>query len=278
MTRNSQSSLLFLLPLTFALAACAENTEDETTGGETTESGDSGDGDSGDGDGDGAAAELKVRGEFTDNWDVAHVISSTEWTVGSDSYSISAFDNQGEFVVAQNGSENAYDPGMWSRFDLAFVGNALYYCQTGYAEESEQAAMELERSDDSDPATTGCGGEFAWSQLSDDYLEWQGSWTDEWKQAYAVASDSVSVGTSTFAVAQYDSSADFLVAQNGSANEYNPDLWSRFDWTYVGNDLYVCQSAYDAADEQSAVDAPAADASDPANSGCGGDFAWSKLN
>jgi len=72
-----------------------------------------------------------------------------------------------------------------------------------------------------------------------------------------------------------DNERNFAVARNDEANTYNPCLWSRFDWMTGGGDLYYCQSAFDAADEQTAANVPAGDAED-LETGCGG-FAWSKL-
>ena len=66
----------------------------------------------------------------------------------------------------------------------------------------------------------------------------------------------------------------WIVAQNASTNAYNPDLWSKFEWMYDADTLYYCQSAYDAADAQTAQDTMAD--RDDVNAGCGG-FGWSIL-
>jgi len=107
-----------------------------------------------------------------------------------------------------------------------------------------------------------------------------GSFIDNWGGLHTIA-DGVWTGgtaptTSTFTITQYDNTAMFLVAQNGGANAWNPDIWSRFDWAWVDTQLYFCQTAYAAASEQDAVDTPAADSSDPASGGCNG-FEWNSL-
>ena len=83
---------------------------------------------------------------------------------------------------------------------------------------------------------------------------------------------------STFHVAWYDNEIDRLVAQNDAANEFNPSLWSLFEWTFTdgGTSLWYCQTVFDAATQSDAEDAPAADKSDPKGGGCGG-FPWSPL-
>ena len=111
-------------------------------------------------------------------------------------------------------------------------------------------------------------------------LEIAGSWTDDFGSEHEI--DEVT-WTQTypgyppylFHVASWDNAGGWLVAQNDSANGYSADLWSRFDWTWQGTDLYFCQSAFDAASEAAAEAAPAADAGD-LGAGCGG-FPWTGL-
>ena len=79
-----------------------------------------------------------------------------------------------------------------------------------------------------------------------------------------------------FHIDRYDNTAQFVVAQNDAANTFSPELYSRFDWAFVGADLYYCQSTFDAASAAEAEAATAADPSDPGVSGCGG-FSWTLL-
>jgi hypothetical protein len=80
-----------------------------------------------------------------------------------------------------------------------------------------------------------------------------------------------------FAIASYDNTERVVIAQNGDANSFAPGAWSRFDWVDAADGhLYYCQSAFDAATEELAVDTPRPDDSDPAGAGCGG-FAWTDL-
>lgn len=83
-------------------------------------------------------------------------------------------------------------------------------------------------------------------------------------------------GASTFILLQVDNETDFAIARNGPDNAFSPDLFSRFDWTEDADGLWFCQTAFDAASEAAAAAVPAAEPSDPANTGCGG-FAWSAL-
>jgi len=106
-------------------------------------------------------------------------------------------------------------------------------------------------------------------------LEIEGEWTDNWGSAHDISQTVWSTMGSDFFISQYSNVEAFLLAQNDSANEYNPDLWSRFDWFYDSDgELLYCQSTYDAVDEDAAL-AASADRAD-IDAGCGG-FAWSVL-
>ena len=99
---------------------------------------------------------------------------------------------------------------------------------------------------------------------------------ESWTMTYAASDTGSADSVSVFAIASYDNEAEYLVAQNDAANEWNPGLWSRFDWTTdTSGGLYYCQIAYDAA---SAEDAAAVDTADHADveAGCNG-FAWTAL-
>ena len=82
-------------------------------------------------------------------------------------------------------------------------------------------------------------------------------------------------GALRFAALEWDTDAMWLVAQNDSDNAFNPDLFSRFEWTFDGEQLYYCQSVFDGASADEARDAERADAAD-LDAGCSG-FGWSSL-
>lgn len=82
-------------------------------------------------------------------------------------------------------------------------------------------------------------------------------------------------GDAIFHVEAYDEAAQWVVAQGDAANEFSPELYSRFDWTWDGADLYYCTAVFDAATAADAMAAPASDPSD-LDAGCGG-FPWSRL-
>lgn len=73
-----------------------------------------------------------------------------------------------------------------------------------------------------------------------------------------------------------DNTTRTAIGQNDAAHPFAPDAWSRFDYSFTVDQLWYCQSAFDAPDEATARATPAPDDADPATGGCGG-FAWSAL-
>jgi hypothetical protein len=104
-----------------------------------------------------------------------------------------------------------------------------------------------------------------------------GDWVDNWGSYHEITNESWVSGGSSFAISQYDNEMGWAVAQNGSENSYFPSLWSRFDWTFQDNAFWFCQITFDAETEEAALAVAAADATSPADSGCGG-FSWSQLS
>jgi hypothetical protein len=105
-----------------------------------------------------------------------------------------------------------------------------------------------------------------------------GSYVDDFGAGHDISDtawviDYGAYGMSTFALTQYDNPGQYAIGQNDTQNPYNPGLWSRFDWQFSGEDLYFCQTTFDAASEG---DALAATPDTDLATGCGG-FPWSLL-
>jgi hypothetical protein len=108
---------------------------------------------------------LAISGDYDDNWGGSHSINAFSWTSGSSSYDISQYDNDAGWIVAQNGSTNSWNAGLWSKFEWTMDSNqVLYYCQSAYDAASETVAMAAAA--DANDLTGGCGG-FGWSILSE---------------------------------------------------------------------------------------------------------------
>ncbi|MBN2498541.1 MAG: hypothetical protein JXR96_28375, partial [Deltaproteobacteria bacterium] len=239
--------------------------------------------------GDACVAELPIAGLWHDLYGTDHEVSQASWsqtTAGSpetDSlFHIHRVEAEARFLVAQNDADNPWNPELWSRFDWTWHQGALYYCQIAYDAASEEAAAAAAGADPSDPEHGGCGA-FAWSRLNPT-LEIIGDYTDNYGGGHEISqlvwfqfTDGYPEYDSFFHISFVDSEAQSLVAQNDADNGFNPELWSRFDWTFVDGVLWYCQTIYDAASEAAARAASPADPSDPASGGCGG-YAWSRLD
>ena len=116
---------------------------------------------------------------------------------------------------------------------------------------------------------SGCGDEAG--------LAIQGQYVDVYETSHEITESTWTQGESVFQISQFSNDTKMVIAQNDSGNEYNPNLWSRFDWTENADGLWYCQTAYDAATEEDAMNTAAADPSDPATTGCSS-FPWTMLN
>jgi hypothetical protein len=214
---------------------------------------------------------LDLIGTYTDSWGGTQTVTDETWLTGYGSlFHISQFDNDAGSLIAQNDSGNAYNPDLFSKFEWTMNNEGLYYCQSAFDAATEEDAMNATAN--ATDLTAGCGG-FGWTELRNE-LDISGSFLDSWGSTHSIDAFAWIIGSSSFHVLESDNDLEYLIAQNDSGNGYNPDLFSKFEWTMDNEAWYYCQSAYNAATAEDAMDA-AADATD-LTAGCGG-FAWSSL-
>jgi hypothetical protein len=271
--------LASFLSLSVLLSACSgaedEPADSASDTADTSDTGDSGDTDT-DTDTDTAPADdIAIAGDWADSWGGTHAVSNEAWRSGGSTFVIATYDNAAGMAVAQNGVDNEWNPGLWSRFDWTWTDDgALYYCQTAYDAASQEAAAATPAADATN-LSSGCGG-FSWTELRPT-LSITGAWTDAWGSAHVINAFRWSIDAAFFEVSQSDDAAGWLVAQNALSNTWNPGLWSRFDWAWdAEGGLWYCQTTFDGATEADALAAPAADATDPAAGGCGS-FPWTSM-
>lgn len=117
---------------------------------------------------------IEIVGTYDDNYGGQHEISVALWQAADDNFHLLAFSNEDNWAVYQNDCGNAYNPGLYSRFEwtlgelgaagAAGAASTLHYCQIGFDAESERAATDLSPADAEDLAR-GCNG-FGWSELT----------------------------------------------------------------------------------------------------------------
>jgi hypothetical protein len=231
------------------------------------------------------SAGIPIAGQWTDDWGTAHQIASGLWVQSSEfgrsQFIIDTFDSDAGFAVAFNDEDNQWSPGKWSRFDWTWQDDVLYFCNVTFEAETSVAAEAVPAADPTDPATSGCGG-FAWTVLHPmTPVAIAGTWSDQWGSNHSINNVAWTMGagesSSRFTFVTVENDSGFAIAQNDLENEFSAGKWSRFDWTWSGANLYFCQTAFDAETREAAEAVPAADPTDPVNSGCGG-FGWTILN
>jgi hypothetical protein len=218
---------------------------------------------------------LELAGMWIDNWESLHEISNEAWTTAEDTWTFTSSDNDARFAIAQNHIDNAYFPGLWSRFDWTWHQNTWWFCHTAYDAETETQALETPAAQDAEPSVTGCG-EFSWTRL-DEALEIRGEYTDG-ENDHNIDEKLWDVGDENrFHLSSYDNTYGFIIAQNDADNQNNANLWSRFQWVFVSDILYYCHMPVDADSATSAENATRPDDAEPATTGCG-EQPWTMLN
>lgn len=109
----------------------------------------------------------------------------------------------------------------------------------------------------------------------------EGTWVDTFGTEHIITlsewTQTFEGDASLFLISTFDADAQVIIAENDAGNMFSPGKFSRFDWTWVDDRLFFCQSAFDKDTAEDAANAEAADPSDPTTGGCGGMFPWSEL-
>jgi hypothetical protein len=109
--------------------------------------------------------DAELTGNYEDEWSTQHQIGPSSWEMGSSTYHFAYVNNDEQWIVALNDSDNEYSPDLWSKFVFAEKSGVLYYCQSAYGASSFGEAYCNQDADASD-VTIGCGASgFAWSTL-----------------------------------------------------------------------------------------------------------------
>ncbi len=107
-------------------------------------------------------------GHFEDDYSIRYAVSDSAFILlPSSIYHIKKWSLQEQFLIAQNDSLNAYDPGLWSRIDwieLENMGDFTWaFCLSVYDAESADEAVASAKINPESPKT-GCNG-FPFSRM-----------------------------------------------------------------------------------------------------------------
>jgi hypothetical protein len=110
------------------------------------------------------AAPLKIIGQYNDNFGADQIITAKDWN-GS---AIVAYDNDKNFVFTQNASDAMFYPSKFAKTVYTEPKDgSFYFCEVEFmAATLADAEASTATWDDSDPATTGCGGKFPWTKAT----------------------------------------------------------------------------------------------------------------
>lgn len=107
---------------------------------------------------------LEIIGEYDDNYGGEQIITADDWNGAV----IAGFDNGKNVVYTQLPEDDMFNPSKFTKtvYTQPEAGS-FYFCMVEFALETlEEAEASEKTADDSDPETTGCGGEFAWTKAN----------------------------------------------------------------------------------------------------------------
>ena len=109
---------------------------------------------------------LEIAGTWTSSFG-EEVITSSAWTSPMATATVVDFDNDGNYAVTQNAANDQYAPSKFNKIVWTEPKDgAFYYCVVDFGHDSAEAAKATAKTaDDSDPASSGCGG-FGWTELT----------------------------------------------------------------------------------------------------------------
>jgi hypothetical protein len=115
---------------------------------------------------------VEIAGRFTSAFSTETIDDDT-WTQdfgsGDTVYAVVEFDNADNVVILQNPSDADFNPDLFSRvvYTQPASDGSFFYCFVVFdAATADDARNSTATADDTDPATTGCGGTFPWTQLT----------------------------------------------------------------------------------------------------------------
>jgi hypothetical protein len=217
---------------------------------------------------------LELGGVWEDNYGGWTFIDSEHWG----SYAIHQYDNTENWAVTQNPASDEWNP---EKYNLVVWtertdDETWWTCTVGYGLETMEEALAFEdTSDDTDPATSGCG-EFSWTQMVPKAaIEVSGLWDDN----YDGQTEITPIWWGTSRILDYNNTENWTITQNPADDEWYPSKYNLVVWTERAEDetWWACTVGYGLETMEDALTLEdTSDDSDPATRGCG-DFTWTQM-
>ena len=111
---------------------------------------------------------LEIIGTWQSAYGGNEVITKDTWTFTFGASTIVEYDNDKNIVYVQNSADMEYNASKFSKIVYTDIAdNKFYYCTISFGNETlDDAKANTTEADASDPATTGCGGNFPWTSLT----------------------------------------------------------------------------------------------------------------
>lgn len=159
-------------------------------------------------------------------------------------------------IIMQNPADDSYNPSLWTKMEYHMLNPGWAFCSSVYNGASAQAALEADTTSiyDHTDATTGCNG-FSHTTVTALAMPVAGSWSTNFGSTLTINENTwtreASYGTSVYRINTWGT--NYVLMQNPSDDEYNPDLWTKVDFHMIGTTFGYCMSVYNGADAIAAL-------------------------
>lgn len=109
-----------------------------------------------------------------------------------------------------------------------------------------------------------------------------GTYTDQFGDTHEITQTKWTIlsvnGNSIVRLRAVDNFSNYTVGKNDDTVSFNPGKFSRLDWTFFNDDIFMCTSVFDGFNLDDAFDGEV-DATDPTAGGCSkaNNFTWTNL-
>lgn len=214
-------------------------------------------------------AEIEIAGVWAGDWDGPTTVSSSKWGATA----VIKYDNVANSAIVQLPADDEWNPSKFEKRVWTEIENdSLWYCTIALGQETAaDAEATTNVADASNPEESGCG-DFSWTQYTPT-IELAGVWDGEWDGPTTISASKW--GSSS--IVKYDNTANWAIVQGAADAEWGANEFTKRVWTDIEDgSFWHCDIEFGKA---TAAEAEAttnvADASNPAESGCG-DFSWTQ--
>jgi len=204
----------------------------------------------------------RIQGQWVTNYGTSITMTPTHmYSVSSYGTSVSTinrmvYGTDASAIIMQNPADATFNPSLWTKLEYHMLNPGWGYCSSVYDGASAQATLDTDTTSvyDHTNANTGCNG-FPHTTVTALAMPVAGSWSDNFGATLTINENTwtseSSYGTSVHRIHTWGT--NYVLMQNPSDDQFNPDLWTKVDFVMSGTSFGFCMSVYNGADAIAAL-------------------------